>query len=261
MVNYDNPWLICYQKKPAAVLRMFCFHYAGGSASAYRDWANKLPTNVELIGIQLPGREGRYHETYITYFRQLVTCLVEATRPVLDKPYVVFGHSMGSLIGFEWIRELKQVGLRAPHLFFAAGRQAPQFADDDPFISALPEPEFIEELLKDYAETLANVLEHKELREVFIPQLRADFALCEDYRYLERVKLDCPIVAYAGEGEHKITEQKLSGWKDHTSMSFKSRRFSGGHFFVHGAEDVLLADIRQELGRVLSAMASGVLSA
>ncbi|MGH9755029.1 MAG: thioesterase II family protein [Blastocatellia bacterium] len=41
---------------PAATLRLFCFHYAGGSAQVFHDWPRRLPPSVEMGAIQLPGR-------------------------------------------------------------------------------------------------------------------------------------------------------------------------------------------------------------
>ena len=37
--------------------RLFCFPFAGGGVGAFRSWLRLLPADVELIGLQLPGRE------------------------------------------------------------------------------------------------------------------------------------------------------------------------------------------------------------
>ena len=38
-------------------IRIFCFPYAGGGASAYRNWGTYLPDYVGVYPIQIPGRE------------------------------------------------------------------------------------------------------------------------------------------------------------------------------------------------------------
>lgn len=250
MYVYDeNPWLIIFRRNPTADLRLFCFHYAGGSASIFRNWTDHLPGNVELVAVQLPGREGRFNEDFITGFDDLVTTLVNVIASMLDKPYVVFGHSMGTIKGFELIRKLKSRGLRQPLLYIPAGRKAPHFPDNDPPIAHLSDGEFRRELLKKYPETLENVLQNEKLWEVFVPLLRADFKLCESYRFRDGVKLDCPIVAFAGEEEPDLQEHELQAWADLTTGRFQTKRFPGGHFFIQSAE----AQVVEAIGTYLIA--------
>ncbi len=239
----ENPWLIIFRRNPDADLRLFCFHFAGGSASVFRGWADYLPGNVELVAVQLPGREGRYNEDFIAEFDDLITILVNVIASMLDKPYIVFGHSMGTIKSFELIRKLKSQGLPQPLLYIPAGRKAPHFPDSDPPIAHLSDREFRRELLRKYPETLEDVLRNEELWEVFMPLLRADFKLYESYRFRKGVKLDCPIVAFAGEVEPDLQEHELQAWADLTTGGFQTKRFPGGHFFIRSAQARVLEAI------------------
>jgi medium-chain acyl-[acyl-carrier-protein] hydrolase len=246
------PWQVVYSRNARAAVRLFCFHYAGGSASAFRNWASHLPRSVELVAVQLPGREGRFGERFITRFDELIKTLTEALTPSLNIPYAVFGHSLGTLIGFEWIRQLKHHGIRQPLIFFASGRRAPQFANPEPPISHLPEADFVRELMKKYSDHLGSVLERDDFRQAFVPQLRADFTLSETYRYRRGIKLECPIVACAGEQETEITEQELTGWQEHTTGRFNALRFPGAHFFIHSQETQLLQETKRQLSSAIA---------
>jgi medium-chain acyl-[acyl-carrier-protein] hydrolase len=247
-----TPWQVVYNRNARAALRLFCFHYAGGSASAFRNWTAQLPSSIELVAVQLPGREGRFDEPFITHFDELIETLTHVLMPALNMPYAVFGHSLGTLVGFEWLRQLKKRGLRQPGIFFASGRRAPQFPNREPPISHLPEAEFVRELLKKYGDHLGSVLERDDFRQAFVPQLRADFLLSETYRYRRGVKLECPVVAYAGEQETDITELELTGWGEHTTGRFNALRFPGAHFFIHSQEVRLLQEARRELTAVMT---------
>lgn len=251
-LGMSMPWQVVYSRNARAAVRLFCFHYAGGSASAFRNWASHLPRSVELVAVQLPGREGRFDERFITRFDELIETLTDALMPSLNMPYAVFGHSLGTLIGFEWIRQLDHRGIRQPSIFFASGRRAPQFINPEPPISQLPEAEFVRELLKKYSDQLGSVLEREDFRQAFVPQLRADFTLSETYRYRRGVPLECPIVAFAGEEESEVTEQELLGWQAHTTGRFNALRFPGTHFFIHSQEARLLQEVNRQLSLAIA---------
>lgn len=250
MLSFASPWLVRQRRSPDASVRLFCFHCAGGSASEYRSWSAHLPSSIELMAVQLPGREGRINEPFITRMVDLAGGVAESLKPYLDKPYVVLGHSLGSLVGFEVIRELRRRGLNQPFLFIPVGRQAPQLKRKKPPIASLPEAEFVEELRKDYGNHIGAVLDSPELREVFIPQIQADFALSENYRFGDEEPLDCPIVAFAGASEKDLEMHELNAWSAHTSRSFRSRLFPGDHFFVRASQRLLIEAIKQEVASV-----------
>jgi medium-chain acyl-[acyl-carrier-protein] hydrolase len=244
MVSY---WLTRFKRNPDASVRLFCFHCAGGSASEFRNWPAQLPGKFELFAIQLPGREGRVKEAFIARMDELIASAVDAITPFLDKPFVIFGHSFGAICGFEVARELRRRGLKQPCLFIPAGRQAPQLKKKKPPIASLPREEFIEELQKEYGDHIGHVLESAELRDVFIPQIHADFALSESYRFVAERPLDCPIVALAGIDEDDLETDELDAWSAQTSRSFHSCRFPGDHFFIRESQAPVIEAISQEI--------------
>lgn len=245
-----SPWLIRYKRIPGAAVRLFCFHCAGGSASEFRGWPAHLRGTIELLAVQLPGREGRVKEAFTAKVADLASAVIEAMAPFLDEPYVIFGHSLGALCGFEAIRELRRRGLNQPFLFIPAGRRAPQVEKEEPPIAALPEEAFIEALRKDYGDHLGHVLDSAELREAFIPQIRADFALSEAYCFSPEPPLDCPIVAFAGIDEDDLDAPDLNAWAAHTKRSFQARRFPGDHFFIRESQRLVVEAVRQEIAAV-----------
>jgi medium-chain acyl-[acyl-carrier-protein] hydrolase len=243
----SSPWLIRYKHNPTASIRLFCFHCAGGSASEFRNWPAHLPGPFELVAVQLPGREGRVNEAFMTRMQDLTGEVVAAVTPLLDKPYVIFGHSFGALVGFEAVRELRRRGSHQPLLFVPAGRQAPHLKEKKPPIASLPEEGFMEELRRDYGNHVGPILDSIELRDTFIPQIRADFALFETYRFHTEQPLDCPIFAFAGVEEDDLETDELNAWAVHTKRSFRSRRFPGDHFFIRESQRPMIEAMRQEI--------------
>jgi medium-chain acyl-[acyl-carrier-protein] hydrolase len=227
-------------------LRLFCFPYAGGAASVFRNWSDGLSADVEVCPIQFPGRGTRLTEPPFTHLSHLVEALGEALLPLLDKPFALFGHSLGSLVSFELARLLRaKHQVRPVRLFVSAGR-APQIPHQGPPIHDLPEKEFLEEL-QSLNGTPGELLNHQELMDIVLPSLRADFALYESYRYSSGPPLNCPISTFGGLTDQKVTHSDLEAWRDQTSLSFSIRMFPGDHFFLKTNQPSLLQALSREL--------------
>jgi medium-chain acyl-[acyl-carrier-protein] hydrolase len=239
-------WLTCLRRNPAARVRLFCLPYAGGGASIFHSWPDKLSAACEIYAVHLPGRENRLTEPPFTKLSPLVQTLTEALLPRLTTPFAFFGHSMGALIGFELARELRRQQAPSPTHLFVSGREAPQLPSREPPIHALPEPQFIAELQR-FNGTPKEVLEYPELMQLLMPALRADFAVCETYTYTNDAPLDCAITAFGGLQDHRVSRERLEPWNDQSRASFSLRMLPGDHFFLHKAEALLLKIIAQIL--------------
>lgn len=248
----SDRWIAYRKPNPQARLRLFCLHYAGGAASVFRGWQDELPDQIEVCPVQLPGRESRLREPLLERVDRAVDALATALPAHMDLPYAFFGHSMGALLGFELSRRLHLDGQPMPQRLLLSGRRAPQVPDDEPEIWNLPDAEFKEELRKLNG-TPEAVLEHPELMELLLPVLRADFALCETYRFEPGEPLGVPIVAYGGIADHKVERAALEAWREQTHAAFKMRLFNGDHFFLHGpARSDLLRAVAEDLMPVLA---------
>jgi medium-chain acyl-[acyl-carrier-protein] hydrolase len=242
----DAPsWLAFHKVNPQAALRLFCFHYAGGSAQVFQTWHDLLPT-VEVCPVQLPGRGNRIKEGSISRIVPLVEQLAREISPKLDMPYAFFGHSMGALVCFELARLLRRERGSKPAHLFVSGRHAPQLPDTSPPVHNLPDEEFIERL-RDYNNTPEAVLRHPELMGLMLPFLRADFELCETYVYQPDAPFDCPLTAFGGLGDGGLRREALEAWREHTTGQFSLRMFPGEHFFINDSRPLLLQVLAREL--------------
>lgn len=242
----SNSWLTCLRPKPQAKLRLFCFHYAGGGALSFRSWSDSLPPTVEVCAIELPGRGTRLMEPPFTQLEPLIQELTPVLLPYLNKPFAFFGHSMGALVSFELARILRKKYDLSPVHLFVSGRRAPQVPDPDPPIHTLPEHEFLDELRR-YNGTPESVLENAELMQLFLPTLRADFAVLETYVYTPEPLLDCPITAFGGLEDWKASCDDLEAWREQTNAEFSLQMFPGDHFFIHSAQPLLLQLLSRRL--------------
>ena len=83
-----------------------------------------------------------------------------------------------------------------------------------------------------------------------LPALRADTALYRKYVYQEGPPLACPIRAYGGADDARITRENLENWAVQTTESFKLEVFPGGHFFLQTHQAEFLKGSRRSGGRL-----------
>ncbi|MGV2826967.1 beta-ketoacyl synthase N-terminal-like domain-containing protein [Myxosarcina sp. GI1(2024)] len=242
----EQLWVKCFQPNPHARLRLFCFPYAGAGASIFQTWANELPSEIEVCSIQLPGRESRLGEVPLTRLKPLIQNLLPALKPALDIPFALFGHSLGALLSFELIRELRRQNCPLPTQFFVSGSKAPQLPDLNPPIHHLSDPQFIQEI-EHFQGIPDKVLQVTKLMQQFLPALRADFAILETYFYANESPFDCPITAFGGLEDRKVSQAELSAWNQQTTADFTIQMFAGNHFFLHSARQELLRAIATQL--------------
>jgi medium-chain acyl-[acyl-carrier-protein] hydrolase len=249
--NRFNTWVSCPRPVPAAKVRLFCFPYSGAGANIYYPWADVLPPSWEICPVQLPGRGNRMSEPLATRLAPQVDALAAGLAPYLDKPFAFFGHSMGALIGFELARRLRRAAAPLPVHLFVSGHQAPHLPDRNPPLHALPEAAFLDKL-RELNGTPEEVLRHPELRELLIPILRADFAVCETYVYAAEPPLECPVSAFSGLGDDYVNREELEAWREQTTARFSLRMFPGDHFYLNTARPYLLQALARELEQTLA---------
>ena len=157
-------------------VRLLCFHYAGGGASVFNKWVEKIPAEFDIVAVQLPGRENRFNEEPHRNHKEAVLAIYEDFKLLNDKPYVIFGHSMGALLAYEFTKLLIEKNKKLPEQLFLAGKSAPSIPRRMAPIHHLPEDLFLEEISR-YGGIPKEILQDSEIRSFFLPTLKADFEL------------------------------------------------------------------------------------
>ncbi|MFH9015437.1 thioesterase II family protein [Streptomyces sp. NPDC017943] len=241
----DSPWLRNFFPAPQAPVRLVCLAHAGGSASFYFPVARALSPRIEVLAVQYPGRQDRRGESPLGDLDVLSERIAHALEPWTDKPYALFGHSMGAIVGFETARRLRTAG-RGPSRLFVSGRRAPSLDTAGEY-----QPVTDEEVLTEIARldgTGPQLLEDEETLRMILPALRADYGAVRRYRYRPGPALACPITAFTGDRDPKATPEQVRAWRAHTTSSFELNVLPGGHFFLVGEQHRVLSTIRRQLG-------------
>jgi len=130
-------------------------------------------------------------------------------------------------------------GQRAPHL-----HKGPK--PEDPLIRTFNTEQMVE-LLKRTGGTEASILESRDLMEMLLPMLRADFTLIQEYVYSTKEKLSVPFVCFTGNSDKLVDIGTFNEWNMHTEKLCKFHEIAGGHFFFQENFSDFIQILTQEL--------------
>ncbi|MFA1820382.1 thioesterase II family protein [Virgibacillus oceani] len=231
-----------FRPNSEASFRLFCFSFAGGSASFFGDWQPILSqSGIETCAIQMPGREDRLSEKLLTNVDEIVSEVIEALEDFQDKPFAFFGHSMGTLISFEVARKLRLLKMRQPNILFMSSGKAPQIQPRR-ILHTLPNDSFLLKI-KELGGTPDVIMENEDLSNIYLPILRADFKMIETYKYIDSNPLDTKIVAYGGRIDEEVKYEDIVAWEDHSLKPLKINMYEGSHFYLRDYKEKVIKNI------------------
>ncbi|MFB6507272.1 MULTISPECIES: thioesterase II family protein [unclassified Streptomyces] len=240
-------WIRRFHPAPEKPIRLVCLPHAGGTASYFFRYSQILAATADVLTIQYPGRQDRRHEPPLTTVSALADRIHRVLAPYHDRPLVLFGHSMGGILGFELARRMEREG-RPPSGLIVSGRRAPDiYAADN--VHTRGDEALIAEM-GTLSGTAPGVLADEEILRMVLPAMRADFKAIETYRYRpdgEGPALDCPLSVLTGASDPRVTLEQARAWRQFTNGPFTFRSFPGGHFFLTPQQDAVTAAIAQDL--------------
>ncbi|GAA4920836.1 thioesterase II family protein [Streptomonospora salina] len=244
IVQKQPRWLISRMRRPDAPIGLYCFPHAGGSPGEYVRWSDDLP-NVQVWGVQLPGRGSRMSEPAVTRMSALVEQVLESVD--FGERFALFGHSLGSLVAFEVARGLQARGRPLPQqLFVSSAPPPPSMSHSSRPLHTLPDDELLARVEAMWGALPSAVKTTPELLRVTMGPFRNDLAILETYVHEPSGPLKCSVTAFAGSQEAPIARD-LSGWRDHTVGGFESHLLPGHHFYHREQRPALLRIVADSL--------------
>jgi medium-chain acyl-[acyl-carrier-protein] hydrolase len=225
-------------------MRLFCFPFAGGTASSFFDWRKRC-NSLEVCPIEYPGRGSRWKENAYATLEMLVEGIATDLGSELHQPYALLGHSFGAIVAFEVTRLLHRWDSPLPVRLCISAVRAPHLPHRE-MIHSLPEQEFLSRLIS-YGGVPPEVLGNQELLALLMPIVRDDFRLYEQYKYKAGDPLPVPISVFGGQHDLKVPAADLLAWRQHTTKSFRCRFYSGTHFFLYDPHLPVIKDVQNDI--------------
>lgn len=211
--------------------QLLCLPFAGAGASFFNEW-KPISESLDVVSVQLPGREKRFCEPCYTDVFDAVAGLLPEVAESIDaqRGVIVFGHSLGAVIAYELTRSLLQsnackvIGLAvsgAPDPWTPRKERATGLSDQD-FLKRVSE----------FAGYAHAALEDPLMQELLLPTLRADVEMHENYRPRSDQPVSVPILMVRGSDDELVSGEQLEGWRRATTASAHADAVSGGHMYL-----------------------------
>lgn len=249
--QYIKNWLPRWGSRPEAKIRIYCLSYAGGGASIYYTWNNFFSTNVEICPVQLPGREERLNESPIKDFETLIAVLLPMVAKTIDRPYAIYGHSLGACLGYELARRLLVQYHLPPVCYFGGAHRSPCVPYYYSSVKFMSDEEMLK-MVSRFNGLPPAFFESQEIIDLMVPLLRSDLLLCESYQHQPGSSLDSDMVIFWGKFDSNISHEKLSAWPKHSNRNVQMIALDGDHFFIKTHKLDVLEKIRTTLEEKLN---------
>jgi external thioesterase TEII len=226
-------------------LTLFCIPFAGGNEYSYRLLEQRMQPAIKVLPLELPGRGRRCNEPVVTCMQGMALDLIECIRPFLDKPFALFGHSMGALAAYLIASQLAEKQLPLPLHLFISAKGPPHRISREAEWHTLPIDEF-KLRLATLGGSPPALLDDKELMDYFAPMIRDDIRVLAAYQHKLVSPLTVPITVMIGTAD-SITRAEAVEWSDVTTSECRVMQYEGGHFFLFDHLDDICELIRLTL--------------
>ena len=222
-------------------LPVYCLPYTGTSASCFYAWQRRLPDWIAIRPIELAGRGDRMDEPFYDFFDEAVEDIERQIRPGLSTPYMLLGHCMGAVLCYELAVRLRQDRAPLPCHLMAIGQGAPARRCEFARLASLPDSQLIQKV-REMGGDPEGRLDDPELSAFFLPVLRADCRIYDDYAPSNQ-RLECPIAVIGGRSDALNPPAARWEWRDYTISQLTVQQMDGGHYFAEDHTEEILASL------------------
>jgi surfactin synthase thioesterase subunit len=223
--------LLIFKDMNRQKVTVYCLPFAGGNQHSYSKFADYTSEHISFLPVELPGRGARWKEPLLTDIHAITNDVFKQVSADLSNPYAIYGHSMGSLLGYLLTKKALARQLPPPlHLFFSGAHEPTRPMVKHPR-HLFSKEEFLKKL-KDLGGSPDEVLDDPMMLDFYEPLLRADFQATDSYQHKPSKPFDIPITVMIGMEEGITIEQALA-WQQETTIPIEVFQFPGKHFFIY----------------------------
>ena len=213
-------------EKKSDLIQLICFPFAGGYSASYRPLFEQLKDTAEVIAAEPPGH-GTNLMPLETSIDRLAELYKEGLTGKLNRPFMLFGHSMGGLVVYRLTQLLEKEGIN-PAAVIISAIQPPQTKRQ--MLTHLSNEAFVQHIA-EMGGIPKELLENKPMMDYFTPSLRADYQALESFQHTDKTIIESPVYLLNGKQDKKCMED-ADGWLTWAN-AIERTDFEGGHMYIN----------------------------
>ena len=229
-------------------IKVFAFPFAGAFEFSYNQIKGFFGSQIEFKTLSLAGRGKRHGEKLMKNVLDISDDLYNLIKNDLHTPYILFGHSLGALLGYLVLKRIRNENKPMPLQVFFTGAKSPSKRLKTTERYLLKKEEFTK-VIKNLGGSSDEVLDNPELMDYLEPILRADLEALETYVYEDDDPMEFPLFVAAGT-EENISKDDLAAWTEITTGSFEMKWYKGSHFFIFDTREKIMEDICERIKKI-----------
>lgn len=213
-------------EKKSDLIQLICFPFAGGYSASYRPLFEQLKDTAEVTAAEPPGH-GTNLMPLETSIDRLAELYKEGLTGKLNRPFILFGHSMGGLVVYRLTQLLEKEGID-PAAVVISAIQLPQTKRQ--ILTHLSNEAFVQHIA-EMGGIPKELLENKPMMDYFTPSLRADYQALESFQHTDKTIIESPVYLLNGKQDKKCMED-ADGWLTWAN-AIERTDFEGGHMYIN----------------------------
>lgn len=227
--------------------QLFCFTYAGGSASFFDIIEKELP-NIQTVKFEYAGHGMRHSERCYQSFNELADDIYgQLKKQFLGGPYHLFGYSMGTITLVEVLKRiLADQNMQTPDSVFLAAHEPITKKE----LIGFSDAECVERVKQrtiQFGAVPEKLIHNESFWRMYLPLYRADYSIIGKYRFEELdLRTEIPATVFYSETDTPRREMEL--WRRYFIGKCDYYQFPGNHFFIREHHQEIAAIIKQRMG-------------
>lgn len=212
--------------------QLFCFTYAGGTASFFDTVENCLGDDIEVIKLEYSGHGKRFNEPMYKNFDELANDMYDVIcKSYSNGHYALFGYSMGTISVVEVLKRIinKKTIPFPDNLFIAA--HEPYTKGEIKGFSGEEIDKLVKERTIKFGGVPEQLINNKSFWRMYLPLYRADYSIIAKYSFDDLVlESIIPTTVFYSESDTPFEKMKL--WKKYFKGKCDFYCYEGKHFFI-----------------------------
>jgi len=236
-----------------AVARIFCLPFAGTGAGLLRQWPARIG-EIDVIRVQLPGRENRIREQPFPDFHAFAAQTADGLAPYLDRPYALFGHCMGALLAHKLATQLQELPAGGPGRLIVSSSLPPHFPPDQRYrppgaaVEGIYHPSMSDSELAEEMRRVARAQGQPDILPELLPLavrvLRQDLDMCYKYSPEKPEPVECPITTIGWSRDPEVDPAAMAAWLPYGAITH--HRLEGDKLSFIQAPQALMAALAED---------------